>query len=684
MEQAVKSRLEICPIRIKLFDGFSAETRTGERIEIKNRKACGILAYLALNHNHRESRERLAGLLWSDRSEPQARASLRQCLKQLREIFEEEEASPIRIERQDISLNPGSVRIDLDKLLRQATDGIIDDDLVLGRVSSEQILYGYEMLDTAFAAWLHVVRRQWQDRFVACLENSLRDPSADKTIKERAAQSLAHIDQTHEEAQRFLIAHFAETGNVPAALRQYSALWDLLDEDYGMEPAEETQQLIVQIKSGTYELSKSQQAPVEHPQVSVSAVQPVTVLENVQLPTLAVARFAPGAAVNRESYLIDGFRRDLIASLIRFRDWVVVDGGCEPRALSGHQESRKLQSGAEYEIEGTYFEHKGGLQLVVTLKNLSTQHYIWSERYDLTLEAWSSAQRQIVMRMSAGLNIHLSAQQVASYIAVPDISTDAYNLWLKGYHLIWNWDPAVRKEAEDIFRQVIDRSPSFAPAHSGLASIYSSRHMISPGVFPEEAPLFEAVDFAQRSVALDPLDVRSHVALAWANGMIGRFDQSELHHRLSYELNPTNPTTLVSCANGLAMCGDLESGRRMSDEALEITPSVRPGQWAYLASTRFICGDYEGCVDAASRAGDIIPMAPGWCTAAFGQLRREGEAEAAAKHFLEFMEDNWVSDRPFSAALAAEWFLRHCPLKYADVRTRMREGLAYAGLPVPD
>src|SRR5436305_14769100 len=45
----------------------------------------------------------------------------------------------------------------------------------------------------------------------------------------------------------------AEHGDVAGALRIYKALWDLLDEDYGMEPSAATQDLVAKVKLGEFE-----------------------------------------------------------------------------------------------------------------------------------------------------------------------------------------------------------------------------------------------------------------------------------------------------------------------------------------------------------------------------------------------------------------------------------------------
>ncbi len=669
-------------IHLNLLDGFVASKQDGSHLVLKNRKACGVLAYLALNPAMSETRERLAGLLWSDRSEEQARASLRQSVKQLKTALSATGSLPLVITHQAISIRPGQIKVDLAEISDLSSKGIVHDDLLYGHVSPERILYGFETLDASYSAWLYVVRRKWHDRLLDLLLANLRRSSGSSAVRKRAAQALIKLDHTHEEAHRFLISDAANNGNLPAALRLYEELWTLLGDEYDTEPSADTQELIVRIKTGDYGASTDRESPVIAP--NRSSGESPNDADAIELPVLIISDFQSGELAEQQDRMIGSFRRDLIASLIRFRDWAVVDGaGTSLRTSLPVDENGSQAENSHYRIDGSYFRYEEATQLVLTLMRLDSGRYIWSERFDLSPDTWSAAQRQIVTRMSAGLNIEISAQRAAQQIVTPDTSVNVYDLWLRAYRLVWSWDPPARQEAELLFRQVIDRCPSFAPAYSGLASIYSSQHVICPGVYPDRSKLHESVSLAQESVVLDPLDVRSQISVAWANGMIGRFDQSELHHRLAYELNPNNPTTLFSCANGLSMCGDIDSGVQLSREALRISPIIQPVQWAYLASTRFICGDYEGCCEAAKGAGTAIPMAPGWRAAALGQLGLTDLSKAAATEFLEFMRRHWVGSEPFSDSRAIDWFLQHCPLKQESVRKRAREGLARAGLPVP-
>ncbi len=77
------------------------------------------------------------------------------------------------------------------------------------------------------------------------------DVAAD--VKKRIATAIVNLDPTHEDACRYLMRAHAEEGDVAGALRIYKALWDLLDRDYGMEPSPATEELVANIKLGTFE-----------------------------------------------------------------------------------------------------------------------------------------------------------------------------------------------------------------------------------------------------------------------------------------------------------------------------------------------------------------------------------------------------------------------------------------------
>ena len=106
-------------VRLALLGGFAARDGAGRDTAIGSRKAQALLAYLALSPGKPQPREKLASLLWSDRSEAQARASLRQALSELRRALPEHDPPLLKAERDGVWLDPDGVEVDAATLERR-------------------------------------------------------------------------------------------------------------------------------------------------------------------------------------------------------------------------------------------------------------------------------------------------------------------------------------------------------------------------------------------------------------------------------------------------------------------------------------------------------------------------------------------------------------------------------------
>src|SRR6202035_4078718 len=96
-----------------------------------------------------------------------------------------------------------------------------------------------------------------------------KDVPAD--VKTEIATAIVNLDPTHEEACCHLMREHAEQGDVAGALRIYKALWDLLERDYGMEPALATEELVAKVKLGAFERPTNRRAPALETKPSASA-----------------------------------------------------------------------------------------------------------------------------------------------------------------------------------------------------------------------------------------------------------------------------------------------------------------------------------------------------------------------------------------------------------------------------
>lgn len=154
--------------RARLFGPFRFERTDGESLASAGRKTRALLAYLLLTGGDPVSRETLAGLLWGDRGEEQARGSLRYALHELRELTRGD-APLLSVQRTHVQVDLDRIETDLGRL-RALSSG--SDAEALGAVLGEQpseLLSDLGSIDPTFDDWLAVerVRRQEERRATA-------------------------------------------------------------------------------------------------------------------------------------------------------------------------------------------------------------------------------------------------------------------------------------------------------------------------------------------------------------------------------------------------------------------------------------------------------------------------------------------------------------------------------------
>jgi DNA-binding SARP family transcriptional activator/TolB-like protein len=659
---------------------------SGRDIRIKNRKSSAVLAYVVLNEALRETRERLVGLFWSESDEEKARGSLRQSLRELRALFGEAGYRGFHTDKLAVELDRGSIDVDLWAVIREADAGRAHPLLMDRPRLLDSLLDGFDDLDPSFRVWLLAKRETIKNRIMRSLEGGLRDESLSADVRSQLAAGIINLDPTHEEACRVLMRAKAEAGDTSGALRVYKTLWDLLDADYDMEPAAATQRLVADVKSGAFDQAAP---PVASPAESSGVGAQRSVMSHkgaIATPALAPPRAKielaleefDAKAVDRDKvHLVVGFRMHLIASLVRFREWYVTDQSVQsPAGRTGSAGS------ARYAIQAAAYQGGEAVGLVLTLRQTDTNHFVWSETFELKLDSWFEAQRRVVRRLTMALNVNLSTERLMRLATQPDISLDIYDKWLQGQSDFLSYDPANRRRAAQTFGQVIGEAPHFSPAYSNLAQLLNTEHIAFPGLIRSRDKEKETLALARTAVQLDPMDSRAHLCLAWSLIMSKQYDQAQAPVELACELNDNDYWTLISSATILAFCANIDRSQELA--ALTAGLSVSPSRtyWAFQAIRRFLCGDYEGCVDAGTQSGAVPAGQHGWVAAALVHLGRRDEAAEEAQRFLDYIRSHWFGFTPPTHETIMRWYLHIFPIRRREDWERLRDGLAGVGLPV--
>jgi len=652
-------------IRVSLLGGFLIEA-PGGTADLPSRKAQAILAYLMLLPSQKATRESIAGLLWSGATEDLARASLRQALRRLNQYFDTVGIVGIEATRNEVRLNKRVFETDLWAILENDGNAPVHPILLQRSDISSSLLLGFEDLDEAFNSWVLTQRQNLNDRLVADLEFRLAQSSGDSghdaaQITKNAALALSNLDPTHEGACRELMLQHVRAGDIGSALKRYNRLWSLLENDYDMEPSDETKALVALIKSGADGTDGPADTGLTSPDPSGT-------------PRLIVESFTYAGVPDPLKFMARAFRHQFMSSLLKFREWLVVDGERTER------QRVMLPTHPIFRISGDTFVKDTILYVVLSVRDSSSDTILWSAENPASLDTWPRTLRQLVQKLAIAINIHLATSRQSAEREETKQSSPVYDRWMQGRRLMHRWTPTGWSEARQIFTSVLQHQPDFPPGHSSLSFCESLKRFVYPGFQDEPGFSILALDHAKRSVELGPRDAKSYQSSGWAHILIGEFERAALCFGIAETLNENDIGVAIFSALGLAYCGENEEALRRLDHLQEAGFIYQSLHWSIEAACRFICRDYPGTLWAAAKANEGAFYPEVWSALAFAQLGNDRSAERESRKFLAMARENWTGEVPPLPGDISRWFLSVQPFRNRADYFHMKHCLERAGL----
>jgi TolB-like protein len=451
-----------------------------------------------------------------------------------------------------------------------------------------------------------------------------------------------------------------------------------------MKPSLATKKLVAQIKLGVFEqplAAADDAAGTRALRTRNGSVLPAALLAAADLKApaktcLVLLPFAKHGIDSDHVHLVQGFHQHLAASLVRFREWSVVDR--TPAVVS----PPVPDSAPRYCIETTAYQAGIEINMVMVLRDDTTGIYVWSESFRLGLNNWFEAQQRVIRRIAMALNVQLSAERLIRLAGEPDVSLDMHDRWLRGQSLMVKFDPESWRRAVTIFLDAIRDNPTFSPCYSSLVQMNNIEHFVHPGFFRDLRKARATLELAKTAVQLDPVDSRAHLCCGWSNVMALREAEAAPHMDLACELNDNDPWTLLSCALYCAFCGSVEQARLRAGQSLAVSLAPSQLEWGYHGIIRFLCGDYAGALVACDRAQGVIQTLPAWRAAALFELGQPAMAREEAQRFLNGIRSFWVGSAAPTGEAMTRWLLQAHPISVSGRWETLRQALRGAGLPV--
>jgi len=293
------------PVQLRLLGGFELQSGGHASPFPIGRKTRALLACLALPPGTVWPREKLMALLWSDRSDEQARASLRQALVELRRALG---AAPVlRAEQDAISLDPGALGVDVVDFQRLAREGRWEEAAALYR---GPLLDAHGVRDDAFESWLRIERDRLHDLAMIVLDRLAASQSGEAAIA--TLQRQLQLEPMREASHRKLMSLYAAAGERAHALRQFEHCREILRRELQAGPDAETERLHRQIQD--------ESAPIA---ATAAGKAPDSLAMASGIPSIAVLPFANLSGDPEQEYFSSGITGDIITELSRSHEILV-------------------------------------------------------------------------------------------------------------------------------------------------------------------------------------------------------------------------------------------------------------------------------------------------------------------------------------------------------------------------
>ena len=223
-----------------------------------SRSTQAFFAYLLLQQNL-VSRDVLMDVFWVDHSPDRARSSLTTALWRLRQLLEPDDVTPgtylVTGSMGEVGFNwdsrhfldTKSFEQHISLLLRKPNAELRDHDIE--QIEQVLTLYRGDLLEGMYEDWALRERERFRSLHLNCLTRLMEFYAGRKDFERSIdlAREILRRDPMREEIHRALMRLYLESGQRTLAMSQYVQCRDLLSQELGVLPLQETMALYQQI-----------------------------------------------------------------------------------------------------------------------------------------------------------------------------------------------------------------------------------------------------------------------------------------------------------------------------------------------------------------------------------------------------------------------------------------------------
>jgi len=349
------------------------------------------------------------------------------------------------------------------------------------------------------------------------------------------------------------------------------------------------------------------------------------------IQSLAVLPFTNLMKDKTQDYFVDGMHEALITSLSRIGKLRVISRTSVMRYRGADKPIPEIARELDVDaiVEGSVMRVGDEVRITAQLIASDTDEHLWADSYDRDLVHVLAMLDEVARAITLEIRTTLESPRDSPPTTEPTVNPDAYEAWLRGRHLLAQFQGGQARQSLAHFEGALAIDPEFAPAHSSLGAAYLFL-VVTGAEMPEEAAHLARVH-ALRALELDP-DLDEALAVLgytefyfdwdWENA-VGKFKRA-------LEINPNNAVAYHGLADYWALKGDHDESERLVRRGWQCDPFSRLASGPVIGHL-FMARRYEEMIAAAE---NLLADDPGftlvyyWISRAHWELGRHVEAIA--------------------------------------------------------
>jgi len=262
--------------------------------------------------------------------------------------------------------------------------------------------------------------------------------------------------------------------------------------------------------------------------------------DSARIDSVAVLPFDNLSNDAEQEFFADGMTEQLIKDLSKIHALRVISRtsvmryrGAPKKPLP--QIAKEL--GVKAIVEGSVMRSAGKVRITAQLIQAQGDQHLWAESYHRDLSEVLDLQREVASSIADQIRVTVTTAERAKLAAARSVDPEVLDLVLRGQYYANKFTLPDLNKAADYFEQAIARNPNHAPAHAGLAYVYS---LLANVHLPPREVMPKAKAAAVKALQLDESLPEAHASLA---SILLNYEwdwpEAEKHIKRALELNPS-------------------------------------------------------------------------------------------------------------------------------------------------